>query len=384
MANEFIRFDLYAALLLAGTVQGFFLSFFFLSKKPHRQPYLQVLLSAWSFVLSCALLEIFLCYTGLMFHSLALVDFAEPCNFALGPLTYLLLRSFSGCSWSKRQWWHLAPFAFYFVYHIPFLLQPDTVKYQAYLHAYFPQSSQITQYHTTFNTDPLYLTEWVNELTLAHIALYVALSVLYMRRQRQAFSAYETWAKLLLYFYVAITALFLLVKLVFQEDLGDHFMAVFISAQLFFFTYKLLSGSAFFQPAVPEKALPLVKYEKSSMTQETKNALLTKLKLIETQKFHTQPSASLPTLAKQLHTSPHYLSQLLNECLGKSFFEYLAELRVEEAKAILIQQPNLKVEEVAELSGYLSKSAFTAAFKKTTGQTPGQYRKNEQPLSTTL
>ncbi|WP_207435855.1 helix-turn-helix domain-containing protein [Sabulibacter ruber] len=386
MANGFLRFDLYAALLLAGTVQGFFLSVLFISKRPHQQPFLQLLLAAWTFLLSCALLEIFLCYSGLMFHTLALVDFSEPTNFAVGPLTYLLLRSFTGCSWTRRQWWHLAPFGFYLVYHIPFLLQPEAFKYQAYLHAYFPnQLANVARQAASFDFDPLHLTEWVNELTLAHITLYVVFSVVFMRKQPQVSPApFQAWAKLLLWFFIGITGLFIAVKLLFQEDLGDHFMAVFITGQFFYFTYKMLSGAAFFQPVAQENTVSLVKYEKSTMTQETKDALLEKLKAAEEARFYTQTSASLPALAKQLHTTPHYLSQLLNECLGKSFFEYLAELRVEEAKSILLNQPHLKVEEVAELSGYLSKSAFMAAFKKTTGQTPGQYRKNGQPLSTTL
>jgi AraC-like DNA-binding protein len=41
-----------------------------------------------------------------------------------------------------------------------------------------------------------------------------------------------------------------------------------------------------------------------------------------------------------------------------------AEYRVEEAKRLLKEQTNIKVEEIAEQVGYSSKSSFNTAFKK--------------------
>nr|WP_255651053.1 AraC family transcriptional regulator [Cesiribacter sp. SM1] len=63
--------------------------------------------------------------------------------------------------------------------------------------------------------------------------------------------------------------------------------------------------------------------------------------------------------------------------MGKSFFEYVGQLRIAEARHMLQDPRNshLKIEEIAEMSGYLSKSAFNAAFKKYTGNTPGEFRK---------
>ncbi|MEJ8801854.1 helix-turn-helix domain-containing protein [Pontibacter sp. H249] len=222
--------------------------------------------------------------------------------------------------------------------------------------------------------DPLRLSEFVNELSILHITWYLVLNFFLLRNYRSANNHnlyFYSWAKLLLIFYAATLALLVAVKLTYERDLGDHLLAMFLVAQLFYISFKILTGSTFFQPVVQ------VKYEKSALSQEAKQDLLQKLKTAEAEKFYIQPSASLPALAKQLHTSPHYLSQALNECLGKSFFEYLAELRIQEAKSILANasQQHLKIEEVAEQTGYLSKSAFSAAFKKHTGQTPGEYRK---------
>jgi AraC-like DNA-binding protein len=52
----------------------------------------------------------------------------------------------------------------------------------------------------------------------------------------------------------------------------------------------------------------------------------------------------------------------------------VAEYRVTEAKKLLKDRPNIKVEEIAEQVGYNSKSSFNTVFKKLTGSTPSEFR----------
>ncbi len=92
------------------------------------------------------------------------------------------------------------------------------------------------------------------------------------------------------------------------------------------------------------------------------------------QKLFLKPDFSLPLLADQLRVTVHQLSQVINDGLGKSFFEMTAEYRIEEAKRLLKEKPNIKVEEIAEEVGYNSKSSFNTAFKKLTGKTPSEWR----------
>ena len=96
--------------------------------------------------------------------------------------------------------------------------------------------------------------------------------------------------------------------------------------------------------------------------------------MMSTSKPYLRPDFSLPDLANQLHVTIHQLSQVINEGLGKSFFEMTAQYRVEEAQRVLKEQSHIKIEEIAEQVGYNSKSAFNTSFKKITGKTPSEWR----------
>lgn len=111
------------------------------------------------------------------------------------------------------------------------------------------------------------------------------------------------------------------------------------------------------------------------LTSEQQKEVLKKLNhILNTEKPFLKSDFSLPQLADRLRLSVHVVSQVINESLGKSFFEMTAEYRVEAAKQLLKDQPNIKIEEIAEQVGYNSKSSFNTAFKKLTGMTPSEFR----------
>ena len=56
---------------------------------------------------------------------------------------------------------------------------------------------------------------------------------------------------------------------------------------------------------------------------------------------------------------------------------FINEYRIETAKTLLKTNPNLKMEIIAEQSGFNSNSTFYAAFKKVTNTTPAKYAKNQ-------
>jgi AraC-like DNA-binding protein len=92
--------------------------------------------------------------------------------------------------------------------------------------------------------------------------------------------------------------------------------------------------------------------------------------------------ASLSELAHRLGESPHHVSQVINEKMSKNFFELLAFYRIDKAKKILLsdKENKLTIEEVSEMVGYNSKTAFNNAFKKITGKTPSEFRNQQISL----
>ncbi len=93
-------------------------------------------------------------------------------------------------------------------------------------------------------------------------------------------------------------------------------------------------------------------------------------------KPYLDPEFNLQKLALGIHFPEKQLSQLINQQIGKHFFDYINEFRINEAKILLKKKPDLTVLEILYETGFNSKSSFYTAFKKQTSQTPTAYRKS--------
>ncbi|WP_199117950.1 helix-turn-helix domain-containing protein [Pedobacter sp. ASV28] len=98
--------------------------------------------------------------------------------------------------------------------------------------------------------------------------------------------------------------------------------------------------------------------------------------LFETKKIYTNPDLTLSILAKELNTRPQLLSQIINDNLNKSFTQFINEYRIDEAKRLLKENPQFKIDAVGFEAGFNSSSTFYSSFKKVTGTTPSNYQKN--------
>jgi transcriptional regulator GlxA family with amidase domain len=74
------------------------------------------------------------------------------------------------------------------------------------------------------------------------------------------------------------------------------------------------------------------------------------------------------------------LKRRFKAATGVSLIEYVQNLRIEEAKRLLEADP-LAVDEIASLAGYDNTAFFRRLFKRTTGLTPGDYRRMFRPLT---
>ena len=95
--------------------------------------------------------------------------------------------------------------------------------------------------------------------------------------------------------------------------------------------------------------------------------------LIEAMRRADVSDLTVEEAAKGLNVSVRHFRRLFREQTGRSFHDFLTELRVEHAKQILLRSDQ-KIIEVAWETGYGSLSQFNLVFKLKTGWTPGQYR----------
>ncbi|HNP17223.1 MAG TPA: ABC transporter permease [Fulvivirga sp.] len=179
--------------------------------------------------------------------------------------------------------------------------------------------------------------------------------------------------------FVAYQIVFLLFLIINYDNLILGYLATAILIQLGFVYYQLIKESAFLSPMLLGN-----KYQKSALGATHKYNILNKLnaKLSEG-KFYLESTVSLSSLAKELHTTTHHLSQVINESKRMSFQELISQYRIREAKRILRDPSHqqAKIETIALMVGYYSKSSFNTAFKKYTGLTPKEYKqsKNVRP-----
>lgn len=72
-----------------------------------------------------------------------------------------------------------------------------------------------------------------------------------------------------------------------------------------------------------------------------------------------------------------YLSRYINSTYGCSFSQFVTNYRIEEAKRLLSERPDMRLHEVAESSGFSSAAVFTRTFTKETGYSPTDWQKSQ-------
>jgi len=89
---------------------------------------------------------------------------------------------------------------------------------------------------------------------------------------------------------------------------------------------------------------------------------------------HHRDELSLSQVAQAVHTSRFYFCKLFKKCTGIHFTEYVARVRTEKAKNLMLN-PNLRVSEIAYEVGFQSLTHFNRVFRKLVGQSPTEYRR---------
>lgn len=89
---------------------------------------------------------------------------------------------------------------------------------------------------------------------------------------------------------------------------------------------------------------------------------------------HLTRGVTLETAAQYMNISSHYFSKLFKSEMGQNFIDYVTERRVEWAKDLILST-QLPLSTIAFELGFNEANYFSKVFKKSTGETPSQYRK---------
>lgn len=110
---------------------------------------------------------------------------------------------------------------------------------------------------------------------------------------------------------------------------------------------------------------------------EEDQGLLRKLdQLMAEQKMFTDPDLTLARLGRRLHCPARSVSKVVNRVHGENISRYINGFRVRHA-AMLLKTTDLPVTDIMLESGFQSKSSFNTEFRRLTGQTPSDYKRDE-------
>lgn len=202
--------------------------------------------------------------------------------------------------------------------------------------------------------------------------LWLAKAVYFLRRQRRRFHLELLALGVLFSIAVAVLLLGFIWPLLDEND--------------FIIGYSILIGMAFFAVTLTLIRFPTITadvseavqaaYAETTLKNIDKPAVLAKLDaLMKKDKLYILETLNLAMLAEQLELSQHQLSELINTEFQQGFSRYIRQQRINEAKKLLLADPNASVLTIGLSVGFSSQSNFYAAFRDIVGIAPGQYRK---------
>jgi AraC-like DNA-binding protein len=121
-----------------------------------------------------------------------------------------------------------------------------------------------------------------------------------------------------------------------------------------------------------------VKNHPSSVPEDIRKDILNKLEKFENSERLADKDLDMSTLAQELETNTSYLSIIINTYKGKTFPNYLKDLRVSKAIRMLNEDPTLlkfSNQGLAEVFGFKTSESFSKAFYKNTGVYPSKFIK---------
>ena len=376
----YTSFSVLSIFLFSGIVQALFLAVVFLAN-PRGSRRASRLLAAFFVVVALVILNGALYQTNLYQDWSFLIGVPQSFQLLVGPVFLWYVRSLIGdLRLRLRDAAHLIPFVLYLVLELSFLFRNDFYK-MALMYSWLTNRRDWGDYLVRF---------WYQFGLPLQLGVYLGLVWLAIRRHeikiRHLFSTIDdltlSWlSKVVIAFAVGLLGVTVGDVLpFFGVQITWMFLCAPITDTLIVY---YLAGVAFLRR--PQDSLPAApppvsgaepKYGKSSLSEEYGRRLLVHLEtLMGTVRPFTDPDLTLAALAERLKASRNNVSQVLNQRLGTTFYDYINRWRIQAAATRLRDDQQTSILEVALDCGFKSKSTFNKAFKAHFSLSPSEYRK---------
>lgn len=342
-------------------------------------------LAVWIIVIGVELASYYIYFLGYWDKYPHLVGITTPFPLLFGPLLYLYV----DFSLRKKQrfrpkdWLHFLPFVITYLAMTPFLF------------GYSAEQKRLAD-SLDFNSEfrPFFIFGFAMFFITAIVYPIFAYRKItnYQKYISDNFAYKETislkWLKILIWgaaaIFLSVIAIFLLqegleIDFGFKGDLIPDILIVIFVAILGFFGIRqqgIFTDAVVSRKEVGDSIQEKESYKRSGLKTSDAEILHQRLlNLMDNEKPYLEPKLSLSQLAEKLTITPNNLSQIINQCDEKNFYDFVNGYRVREfiSLATSPQNKNMNLLGIALDAGFNSKSSFNQVFKKTTGKTPREY-----------
>jgi AraC-like DNA-binding protein len=181
-----------------------------------------------------------------------------------------------------------------------------------------------------------------------------------------------TWVKYCFYAALTVGIIALLSFIIFSEVfsviLDGLFTLFYLSFGIFYIQYP--RTFVYIEPAIISLENSVIEFQKNPKRSgwvELKNQIIN-------EKYFLTTGVNIEDMALHLKIGRTSLSTMINNEEKVNFNSWINLLRIEEAKNLLTENPNLSLSQIAEMIGYTESSNFSRQFKLITNQTPFVWR----------
>ncbi len=227
-------------------------------------------------------------------------------------------------------------------------------------------------------------TIWIRFLFLAFILLQlVYYTILFLREEKkydnelhdyfsEVIKLRMNWVKLA-YFSALAIGIIAMISSFFPMN-ADWIVTIIFSAFYFIFAQEYIKYNKVFSIVEPAINTPIQETQQIHIRTSRSDWEYFKQHIFSNKQYLVQ-GITIEEIANSLKISRTTLSNLINREEGVNFNTWINRLRIEDAKNLMVDNPDFTILQISEMVGYTEQANFSRQFKQITGESPLVWRK---------